>query len=404
MSQSYISSQIGDLLVGAGLVTAESIDGALTMSRSRKSPLGKVLVDSGLVSEGELNGTLQAQNLIRERLISQERAGEVLKLIRDNGGSFVDNLFALGCEIDHINFSRNLGKMFVDAGAISPYKLSQGLEVSILSGLPIVRVLVLQKSLNEIVAYAGLTAQLLVNERKIGYDQAVGALKLSHLHNENIEEILEFGGLKRYREENSVRLGELLVLSELISELDLLSCVEKSMAEAKPLGQVLVDEGIISELIVSSALRAQKYIVENTIEPLRAAQMLSQCAKTGRPLEFSVGELSSMKPVMVRPFVRTEDNGRGNLSLVDMIELIGIVRRSDLEQVRLVEKREPDQVEAFLLNRGFVDQVKIDTIKKGYDLIVKSVLTPEQLIFAFHVWLWRRGDFVSTLNLLGWKQ
>ncbi len=399
MSQSHISSQIGDLLVGAGLVTPESIDGALTMSRSRKIPLGKVLVESGLVSEAELNGTLQAQNLIRERLISQEKAGEVLKLIRDNGGSFVDNLFAIGCEIDHINFSRNLGKLFVDAGAISPYKLSQGLEVSILSGLPIVRVLVLQKSLNEIVAYAGLTAQLLVNERKIGYDQAVGALKLSHLHNEHIEEILEFGGLKRYREENSVRLGELLVLAELISELDLLSCVEKSMAEAKPLGQVLVDEGIISELIVSSALRAQKYIVEGTVEPVRASQMLSQCAKTGRPLEFSVSELSAMKPVMVRPFVSTE-----NLSLVDMVELIGIVTRSDLEQVRLVERREPDQVEAFLLNRGFIDQVKLDTIKRGYSLIGKSVLTPEQLIFAFHVWLWRRGDFVSTLNLLGWQQ
>ncbi len=399
MSQSHTSSQIGDLLVAAGLVAPDSIESALVMSKGRKSPLGKVLVESGLVTERELNGTLQAQNLIRERLISPEKASDVLKLMRVNGDTFVDNLFSIGCEIEAINFGRNLGKLFVDAGAISPHKLSLALETSILSGLPIVRVLVLQKSVNEMVAYAGLTAQLLVNERKIGYDQAVGALKLSHMHNEHIEEILEFGGLKRYREENSVRLGELFVLSELISELDLLSCVEKSMAEAKPLGQVLVDEGIISELIVSSALRAQKYIAEGTVDPVRAAQMLGLCAKTGRPLEFSVEELAAMKPVMVRPFSELKEN----LSLVDMIEIIGIVNSAELEQVRLVEQRESDKLEQFLVNRGFVDQEKLDAIKAGHALISQGVLTAEQLIFAFHVWLWRRGDFVSTLNLLGWK-
>jgi hypothetical protein len=399
MSQAHTSSQIGDLLVGAGLVASDSIDGALTMSRSRRSPLGKVLVDSGLVTESELNGTLQAQNLVRERLLDLDKAVEILRLMRVNGDSFVTNLFAIGCDIEPINFSRNLGKLFVDAGAISPYRLAQALETSILSGLPIARVLVLQKSVNEMVAYAGLTAQLLINERKIAYDQAVGALKLSHMHNEHIEEILEFGGLKRYREENSVRLGELLVLAELISELDLLSCVEKSMAEAKPLGQVLTDEGIISELIVSSALRAQKYIVEGTIDVVRAAEMLKECARDGRPLEFSVAELAAMKPVMVRPF-----NGIDNhLGLIDMIELIGIVTRSDLEQVRLVEAREPEEVNAFLLKRGFVDQVKLDAIKEGYQLIQQNVLSAEQLIFAFHVWLWRRGSFVETLSLLGWR-
>jgi hypothetical protein len=398
VSQSHTSSQIGDLLVAAGLVSPDSIESALVMSKGRKSPLGKVLVESGLVTERELNGTLQAQNLIRERLISPEKASDVLKLMRVND-TFVDNLFSIGCEIDAINFGRNLGKLFVDAGAISPHKLSLALETSILSGLPIVRVLVLQKSVSEMVAYAGLTAQLLVNERKIGYDQAVGALKLSHMHNEHIEEILEFGGLKRYREENSVRLGELFVLSELISELDLLSCVEKSMAEAKPLGQVLVDEGIISELIVSSALRAQKYIADGTVDPVRAAQMLGLCAKTGRPLEFSVEELAAMKPVMVRPFSELKEN----LSLVDMIEIIGIVNSAELEQVRLVEQRESDKLEQFLVNRGFVDQEKLDAIKAGHALISQGVLTAEQLIFAFHVWLWRRGDFVSTLNLLGWK-
>jgi hypothetical protein len=115
-------------------------------------------------------------------------------------------------------------------------QFDEAMETSIVSGLPLVRVLVLQQSLDEKSAYAGLTAQLMVKERKVGRDQAVGALKLSHMHGDQLEEILEFGGFKKYRSTNFVRLGELLVLSEMIGELDLLSCVERSMSDAKPLG------------------------------------------------------------------------------------------------------------------------------------------------------------------------
>lgn len=418
---SSTSTQIGDLLTEAGLVAGSSVEAALALSRSRKEPLGKTLLDSGLLTEVELNGALQAQNLIREKLLSQVVACRLLGLMRDSGQSFVSTLASEGVEIEQINFGRSLGKLFMDAGAITPQNFNEALEVSILSGLPVVRVLVLQESLSEMVAYAGLTALLLVREKKIGYDQAVGALKLSHMHNEHIEEILEFGGLKRYRPENNVRLGELLVLSELISELDLLSCVEKSMSEAKPLGQVLVDHAVVSEQLVASALRAQKYIESGTIDALRASQMLRHCAKTGRPLEFSVEELASLRPVAVRTravdgsgsgsdststSASTNATGESSLqgcSFVDLVELLGVITLDELEQVRLVEQQEPERLNEFLVSRDFLDQIKLEAILSGYKLVESGRLTAEQMVFGYHVWLWRRGPFQETLNMLGWK-
>lgn len=408
---SSTSTQIGDLLTEAGLVAGSSVEAALALSRSRKEPLGKTLLDSGLLTEVELNGALQAQNLIREKLLSQVVACRLLGLMRDSGQSFVSTLASEGVEIEQISFGRSLGKLFMDAGAITPQNFNEALEVSILSGLPVVRVLVLQESLSEMVAYAGLTALLLVREKKIGYDQAVGALKLSHMHNEHIEEILEFGGLKRYRPENNVRLGELLVLSELISELDLLSCVEKSMSEAKPLGQVLVDHAVVSEQLVASALRAQKYIESGTIDALRASQMLRHCAKTGRPLEFSVEELASLKPVAVRTRSiegadsadGTAENSDQGCSFVDLVELLGVITLEELEQVRLVEQQEPERLKDFLVSRDFLDQVKLEAISSGYKLVESGRLTAEQMVFGYHVWLWRRGPFQETLNMLGWK-
>lgn len=389
------STQIGDLLVGAGLVTQTNIDGALSMSRSRKQPLGKVLADSGLVTDDELFGALQAQNLIRERLLSLEAALAVLRLQRERGGSFIACLEERGCQIESINFGLTLGRLFIEAGTLTAQQLSEALETSILSGLPLVRVLVLQKAMGEKTAYAGLTAQLLLREKRIGRDQAVGALKLAHMHGSPIEEIIEFGGFKKIRDQNFVRLGEILVLAELISEIDLLSCVEKSMSEAKPIGQILVDDGIMDEQLVGSALRAQKYIEDGTIDALRASQLLSESAKSGRPLEFSVEELASIRPVPISNTSRP--------SLVELLGALGLIPLSALEQVELVEKQEPSMVESFLLERRILTGGTLDAVKQGHALIESGQISTEQLIFAIHVWLWTRGDFKDTLTLLGWQ-
>jgi hypothetical protein len=393
------STQIGDLIVNGGLTSVDNLNSALKMSRSKKQPLGRVLMESGLVTEKELYAALQAQNLIREKLLSMEQALEVLHRIRSHGDSFVNNLMAVGCTIEPIVFGVTLGRLFIDAGVITSQMLDEAMETSLLSGLPLVRVLVLHQSVTEMVAYAGLTAFLLVKQKRIGRDQAVGALKLSSMHNEQIEEILEFGGLKRYRSENLVRLGELLVLSELISELDLLSCVERTLSEAKPLGQILVDEGICSEQMVGYALRAQKYIQDGTLDPLRAGLMLRECAVSGRPLELSMEELAAIKPVKIK-------RGRYKPSpsgFVEMLDTVGLIANRDIEQIRLVAERDPDAVGDYLLKRNIFDKEKLEALKVGYRLVEEGKMTVEQLTFVLHVWLWGRGDFATTLNMLGWK-
>ena len=398
----HTKSQIGDLLSGAGLVRPESIEGALSMSRTKKQPLGKILVDSGLVSEGELSGCLQAQNLIRERLLDTDEAMSLLALSRTNGKSFLDNLLERGCRIESINFAITLGKLFIDAGALIPQQLTEAMETSLISGLPLVRVLVLHKCMDEKSAYAGLTAQLLVNEKKVARDQAVGALKLSHMHGDHVEEILEFGGFKRYRAENLVRLGELLVLSDLISELDLLGCVERSMSEAKPLGQVLVDEGILDEQMVSSALRAQKYIEDGTVDAVRASQMLKYCARTGQLLEFSLEELASIKPQKISQ--DSESSQVGEMSLGQLLFALGLISHGQMEQIALVEKQEPDKemVKQFILNRHILEADILKAVLCGRELILQGRIELERLIFAMHVYLWDRGDFQRLVRYFGW--
>lgn len=348
------------------------------------------------MTETELLGTLQAQNLIREKLLESDAALQLLSSVRQSGKSFVDCLLESSYRVEALDFGIALGRLLIDAGAISEEALREALDTSIVSGLPLARVLILHRDLSEQTAYAGLTAMLLVKEGHIARGEAVGALKLSHMHGENIEEILEFGGFKKFRDGNIVRLGELLVLAELISEIDLLTCVERSLALAMPLGQVLVDEGIMAEELVQSALRAQKYIEQGTVDALRAAQMLKYCARTGQLLEFSLEELASIKP---RQFFEERPADQ-----LELLELMGLISNSDLDQIKLVKQEASDlqKVEDFIIEKGILSPEALEALRLGLAMVHSEKISLEQLVFAMHVWLWERGDFGKLIKNLGW--
>jgi hypothetical protein len=158
-------------------------------------------------------------------------------------------------------------------------------------------------------------------------------------------------------------------------------------------GQVLVDEGIMDEQTVQSALRAQKYIEAGTIDALRASQMLKHCADTGQLLEFSVEELASIKP---QPLT-TKPN-----TFAELLSVMGLVSADGVEQIRLVEIEKPDTLEEFILKNNYLSIDALNAILAGWLMIEDDKISTEQLIFAIHVWLWTRGDFKKTLNMLGW--
>jgi hypothetical protein len=72
-------------------------------------------------------------------------------------------------------------------------------------------------------------------------------------------------------------------------------------------------------------------------------------------------------------------------------------------QLRIVEQNDPERLSEFILSRDFVDGAKLEAASVGYKLVESGMLTAEQLVFVYHVWLWRRGPFNDTLNMLGWK-
>lgn len=382
---------IGDLLTQAELVSIGDLTDAVRVSQKTGLPVGRVLVSNGMVSEPELQAGLKAQSLLRENLVVASQALQALKMVRSNNVDLDQALKFLGWRMEHYEFTNRLGQLLVDAGAVSKDQVDEALEICFNSGLPVGRVLVLRGVLTEFIAYSALTAQVLIRDGKIARDQAIGALRLTCMHGDSIETYLEFGGM-RSMHSNVVRLGELLVLADLVSELDLLTAVEKGLSDELPIGQVLVGEKIIDHSTLESALKLQEMVKVERIGPEDAGTVLGEIVRKGVPFDFAVQKYQSAP--------KTEASLPHN-DLLSMLALVGLISQADLKRAREVvgQGEQPGRI---LVERGFIDEDVLTAVMRCQEFAQSGHLSAEQCIFAVHNWIWARGNFDDVLKRLGW--
>lgn len=388
---------IGDLLVRAELISRHDLTNALTIARQMGLPIGHILSVNNFVSDGELCAALRIQALIRDKLLPEQQGIEALSMIRKKKVSLEQALDEKGWKSEYYEFTNNLGKLLIDANAVTAEKLESALAACHSSGLPLARVLVLQGAISEFVAYAALTAQTLLRDKKIARDQAVGGLRLTSMHGDTIEDYLEFGGLRQIRPDHVLRLGEMFVLSGLVSELDLLSAVETGLMEAQPIGHVLVQHNLISEGAIECALQLQDLIRERKIEPLKAVDVLKEYAKSRGSLDDIVSRVAKKK---VKP--PTDGLDKQDARLLETVHGLGFVSETELANICKEVNTGNVSVIDYLTNKTRVDDSKIKTAIRCRELVDEGVLTLEQAIFSVHIWLWSGGDFDQVLINVGW--
>lgn len=388
---------IGDLLVRADLITRRGLTNCLNIASQSGAPIGQVLSINGFVTEEELNAGLRVQALIRDRLLPEDKGIQALSCVRTKKASLDQALDDLGWRAEYYLFTKSLGDLLLDSGALAEDALQTGMAASQSSGLPLARVLVLQGALSEFVAYAALTAQTLLRDKKIARDQAVGALRLTKMHGDSIEDYLEFGGLRKIRPDHILRLGEFFVLCDLVSELDLLSAVETGLAEVKPIGHVLVESGMVSEDVVEAALQLQDLIRENKISANKAIDVLKECAQSGRSVDKVLETHVSDLPAEVN--LPIED-----ARLLELVHGLSFISDKHYRDIIDVLKSTKVGAEEYLIDNNLVSKSKLEAARKCRVLVDGGLLTLEQAIFAVHMWLWSGGDLEEVLKEIGWLE
>ncbi|MBX3135350.1 hypothetical protein KF707_03900 [Candidatus Obscuribacterales bacterium] len=391
---------IGDLLVRAELISRHDLTNALTIARQMSLPIGHILTVNGFVTDEELNAALRVQALVRDKLLAEQQGIDALTVVREQKKSIEDALDEQNWRSEYLTFTKNLGQLLIDANAVTPDKLKSALAACHSSGLPLGRVLVLQGAISEFVAYAALTAQALLRDKKIARDQAVGSLRLTSMHGDTIEDYLEFGGLRKIRPDHVLRLGEMFVLSGLVSELDLLSAVETGLMEAQPIGHILVQHNLIRQEAIDAALRLQDLIREQKIEPLKAVDVLKEYASH----QDGSGNFEQIVERIAKKKIKPPTSGlaQNDARLLETVHGLGFVSETELAEICKEVIGGNVSVVDYLTRCTRVDDSKIKTAMRCRELVDKGALTIEQAIFAVHIWLWSGGAFDDVLINVGW--
>ncbi len=388
---------VGDLLVKSEMVTLSQFADAMPVSLKTGLPVGRVLIASGFLSEGKFKTVLTVQSLIRDHLLSGDTAIEALRLVATEEVELAQALDQLGESCDYFVATNRLGEILVDAQVISREMLDETLGVSLMTGLPLARVLAMRGYLDEPVAFIALSSQSLLRDGKLDRDSVIAAIKLVA---QNVEKLAQLKVNPHpwaisLRKANSLRLGELLLLSGMVQDSQLVEAVDEGMTDEQPLGKVLTRVGLITESQLGQALAIQEMVNNRTLSPDDATFVLSSVKNSNMSLSKALLETEKLKSD------RPDANNVANLDA--FLLFLGLTDKAELATLKNEVAKSGTPLREIVLAAHILDPLLEKAVLDCYDLYQEGRLEDDQCAFAIHVLAASgQGDLPELLKQLNW--
>lgn len=337
------SCKLGELLIELGMLNEDDLKEVMQLAMQINLPLGRALILSNRLKEDELKAVLQLQHLMRTGTIDMETARQSFKMVQQDKVSIAAAIEALGKSRPPTEEHRSkIASFLIDTELVAENEVAEAQRLSFESGTPVGRMLVLGGAINHNTLARVIEYQVLVREGRMAYGAAVNALKTEGHRERPLEENAKQHGLANEKRRR-VRLGELLMLAGLLTENDLLNVVEVGLSKPAPLGEVVVNMGIVSKAILEKALELQAQIESNQTDVRAAAETLQ---KMGEP----------EKRVAKETPPKEDSAAEGPARLGDLLQQSGLVNEIDIEQAIDMSARYPTMLGKMLVVTGAIDE------------------------------------------------
>jgi len=364
--------RIGELLVSANVVKADVLLEALQVARKSSTPLGRVLMTIGELTERDLETAIEVQALLRDNVISAEFGVRALNLAVKSCLPLDEAFRVLGWKAPtkELMVGNELGELLLEAGVVGRPALDSALKQSRENKLPLGRCLVLTRSVSSTLLASALTAQVLLRDGKITRDQALNGLKAAAKKQQSLESSLEEVGVFKANPAN-VRVGELLTDAGLVTEGDKISAVEIGLIEQKPIGQVLLQSGMITNQQLQDSLRLQEKVSAGNLTGAQASDVLRQATARRIPIDIVLSERNT----------RDDEIARAN-EVIEILNTAGLISTEDYARSESVSKATNVSLGEVMLNNGTIGRPLLRNAVQACDLLKTKMLKLEQAAAA----------------------
>ncbi len=381
--------RIGELLVAAGIIRQEVLMEALQIAKKSNTPVGRVLMTIGELSERNLQLGIEVQSMIREQLISPEFGIRALNQCARSSVSLDETFRRLGWTPPAertTNTTNELGRLLVDSGIITEAVLEQGLRQSVENDLPLGRCLVLARVITSNFLASALTAQVLFRDGKISYDQAINGLRAAAKKAQSIEEIMSESGVYN-TDKAKVKVGDLLAQAGIVTESDKATAVERGLSDNMPVGEVFVQNGMISPSVLDESLKLQEMVNNGQMSTLQAAAILSQANARNVPMETVIQEKPNSK----------DEVAKVN-KVIYLVRKAELLNRDEWKRMELLATQMNLTYGEVIYSKDLLPRKLLDAVFQGQKLIEDELITESHLVKVLKAVRDTKVEFATALK------
>ncbi len=264
--------QHGNIVKSSDLADAQGIAKDLNIS------LSKALIMSGMATEDEINVVLQAQSMIGKKNISLDLAIRAIRLAVHNKielDKAINTLAGLHQKTQQVvSLTNELTALLLAAKLITSEQLGNAVKRSQDTKTLMGHTLLLMGVISSSVLASALHAVLMVRQKVLDNDKAAQGLRYANQREIALEHALFELGFFSSPTPDSMRLSELIHMAGLLSEPDLVECLELELFKQKQFGQILLEQALISQTYLETAFVLQNSVASGTLKPFQASDAL----------------------------------------------------------------------------------------------------------------------------------
>ncbi len=365
-----VDYRLGELLVDLGVAAPDDITKALRVSSHTSLPLGRTLVMLDYVSDFVIRSVVEAQSMLRDRLLDINQAKKAVAIVKRKNWLFSDALVSLGVDASATKGTR-LGELLRDAEKLTQTQLDLGLTVSDHSGLPLGQVLILLSKVTEDKIRMTLALQRELRASNLERKDVVkrlrtadGADSTSHCLPAMTDSVAP----------RRLKLGELFVCAEVINDDQLEEAVASSAKSQKMIGEVLLEKKSITQDILTAGLRLQALLWSNVISLGKAADVLREANRLAGSPE-SIQDIDGL--------LAENQTATKSVSLYEFLRITGYLTQ---DKIRTALKRimnEP-RLLAFVMNRSNQSGSTEEDYREATELALHDAATLRFVINETH--------------------
>lgn len=360
---------ITTLLSNCALVKPEDMEEALTIASQLGMSVDRALIMSGVATDETLAPALEAAQLVEKKTLSLNDALRALRLALHNGTSLQEAIDALAKVHKrtgvYVAATNELTNILLAAKLITAEQLGKALKRAQETGLLIGQTLLIENMVSTTTLCAAINVLFLMRDAKLEEDKAIQGLRFASQRDMSIEQALFELQFFTQPSAGTLRIGELAEMTGIITRANMIECLEVEFFKQKPFGQILLEQGLISQEQLEAAVLLQNSVSSESMKAFQAARALKLVCKNNTNVYQAMSEVSN-------PPDDCEE-----LRLGDLLIKSGICDRNQIEAV--------------------VGEASDSNIKIGKMLLVSKLVKQSTLWYALRCQsLWKLGYMSGT--------